>query len=222
MTADLREKALAHRHQIRHEQLSQHTRELQPLPQGTTVQVQNQTGPHANKWDISGIIVEVLDHQSYMVKMDGSGRVSKRNRRFLRPIKPYRYALLPSDLPSQAWQHAEPQPSHSSSNNSHYTGSTADKAGRPSNTAAQQERAVAGNTSGQLDYTDPWSEEVTMTDDDFNEGLLQAAYNVLTDEITDKMPEAIVKLPPIQLSKPDSAQRSSKRVKFAPKRLIAQ
>jgi hypothetical protein len=59
LTADLREKALARRHQIRHDQLSQHTRELQPLAQGVTVQVQNQTGPHANKWDTSGVIVEV-------------------------------------------------------------------------------------------------------------------------------------------------------------------
>ena len=117
LTADLREQALARHHQLRHDQLTQHTRELQPLNQGDTVQVQNQTGPHANKWDMSGVIVEVLDHQSYMVKMDGSGRTSKRNRRFLRPIKPHRHALLPAEPQPHAMIPAEPQPSPPSSSN---------------------------------------------------------------------------------------------------------
>ena len=103
----MRGRALARGHQLRHDQLTQHTKKLDPLNQGDTVQVQNQTGPHANKWDTSGVIVEVLDHQSYMVKMDGSGRTSKRNRRFLHPMKPYRHALLP----------AEPLPSPTSSSN---------------------------------------------------------------------------------------------------------
>ena len=53
------------------------------------VQVQNQAGPHKNKWEVSGTVVEVLGHEAYNVKMDGSGRVSRRHRGFLRPIVPY-------------------------------------------------------------------------------------------------------------------------------------
>ena len=34
-------------------------------------------------------MVETLDHEAYNVKMDGSGRVLKRHRRFLRPIVSY-------------------------------------------------------------------------------------------------------------------------------------
>ena len=64
---------------------------------GQTVQVQNQTGPYAKKWDLSGKVVEVLDYHSYLVKMDGSGRVSKRNRRFLKPIRTYREILADKD-----------------------------------------------------------------------------------------------------------------------------
>ena len=150
-----------------------------------------------------------------MVKMDGSGRTSKRNHKFLRPIKPYRHALLPT------------QPQHSPSSSSHITnhsntGPTADQAGRPSSTAAQQEVAADKSSTGQLPDTDTWSEEVSMTDAEFDDGLTQAVYNVLNDEITDKQPEAALKFPSIQLSEPDSAVRSTKRVKFSTKRLIEQ
>ena len=39
------------------------------------------------------MVVEVVGFDSYMVRMDGSGRISKRNRRFLRPVKPYQDML---------------------------------------------------------------------------------------------------------------------------------
>ncbi len=57
------------------------------------VQVQNRAGPHKNKWDVSGTVVEVLGYDSYNVRLDGSGRVTKRNRRYLRPILPYTRVL---------------------------------------------------------------------------------------------------------------------------------
>ena len=57
------------------------------------VQVQNQHGAHAHKWDLSGVIVEILGFDAYLVKLDGTGRVSKRNRRFLRPIRTYKSML---------------------------------------------------------------------------------------------------------------------------------
>ena len=71
-------------------------------------------------------------------------------------------------------------------------------------------------------YLPPLSEEVRMTNADFDDGLQQAVYNVVTDAITDIQPEAAVKFPSNQLSEPDSAVRSTKRVKFATKRLIEQ
>ena len=93
LTREAREKALAKRHEVRGEQWAEHTRGLAPLVVGTTVQVQNQTGPHKNKWDLSGTVVEVLEFEAYTVKMDGSGRLTKRNRKFLRLIVPYKTVL---------------------------------------------------------------------------------------------------------------------------------
>ena len=46
--------------------------------------IQNQTGPHPNKWDKSGFIVEVRGNDQYLVKVDGTGRLTLRNRRFIR------------------------------------------------------------------------------------------------------------------------------------------
>ena len=70
------------------EALKEHSRPLRPLAPGDRVFLQNQRGPHPTKWDRSGVIVEVLDHDQHRVKVDGSGRVTLRNRRFLRPYTP--------------------------------------------------------------------------------------------------------------------------------------
>ena len=58
-------------------------RTLHPLDRNARVWVQDQ---FSNKWNKSGTVIEPLDHRQYTVKMDGSGRLSKRNRRHLRPI----------------------------------------------------------------------------------------------------------------------------------------
>ncbi|KAJ8349086.1 hypothetical protein SKAU_G00276750 [Synaphobranchus kaupii] len=59
------------------------------------VRVQNQTGPYPNKWDRTGSVVEVRQHDQYVVKIDGSGRITIRNRRFLRKFSPVRNDLPP-------------------------------------------------------------------------------------------------------------------------------
>ena len=41
-------------------------------------------------------MVDVLEHNSYLVKMDGSGRVSKRRRAFLKPMTAYKDILAKS------------------------------------------------------------------------------------------------------------------------------
>ena len=63
-------------------------KEHEVLPVGTTVVCQNN---ESKKWDRTGCIVECLKFRQYLVRMDGSGRVSLRNRVHLRPtlIKPH-------------------------------------------------------------------------------------------------------------------------------------
>ena len=81
-----RERALAKRSVTNMERLSVGTRELQPLSVGDCVLVQNQMGNHPSKWDITGVVVEVKDFDQYVLKIDGSGRLTLRNRKFLRKI----------------------------------------------------------------------------------------------------------------------------------------
>ena len=50
------------------------------------VQIQNQKGNDPKRWNKSGKIVEKLDFDQYLVKVDGGGRLTRRNRRFLKKI----------------------------------------------------------------------------------------------------------------------------------------
>ena len=89
LTMERRELALARRHVKQEEMLTEHTKVLTNLKVSDVVMVQNQCGPHPLKWDKSGMVVEVLPHNQYKIRMDGTGRVSLRNRKFLKPITPY-------------------------------------------------------------------------------------------------------------------------------------
>ena len=70
------------------EKLNQHARYLPPMNPGDKCFVQNQAGPYAKKWHHTGTVAEVLPHDKYAIKMDGSGRVTHRNRRFIRKFTP--------------------------------------------------------------------------------------------------------------------------------------
>ena len=70
------------------EALRANTRPLRSLAAGDYVFIQNQLGLNPGKWDRSGIVVESLGHDQYLVKVDGSGRLTRRNRRFLRAYTP--------------------------------------------------------------------------------------------------------------------------------------
>ena len=70
------------------EALNEHVKVLKPLKIGDKCFIQNQTGPYPKKWHRTGTVVEVSDNNQYTIKIDGSGRVTKRNRRFLRELKP--------------------------------------------------------------------------------------------------------------------------------------
>ena len=88
-TLSAREEALRNRHMMAAERWSEHTRQLPQLKVGDTVRIQNQTGNYPRRWDKTGRIVEVRQHDQYMVRVDGSGRATLRNRRFLRQYTPY-------------------------------------------------------------------------------------------------------------------------------------
>ena len=88
-TLEAREEALRKRHMIAAERWSEHTRRLPQLAVGDQVRIQNQTGPHPLKWDKTGQVIEVRQHDQYVLRTDGSGRVTLRNRKFLRKYTPF-------------------------------------------------------------------------------------------------------------------------------------
>ena len=83
-----REESLRNRHYKMSEKLSEHTQHLPPLKIGDCVRVQNQRGPHPTKWDRTGVVIEVRQFDQYIVRIDGSGRVTLRNRKHLRKYIP--------------------------------------------------------------------------------------------------------------------------------------
>ena len=89
MLREDREKALAKRAISNMEKLDRNCRVLPKLAVGDSVLVQNQVGNHPSKWDITGVVVEAGEHDQYIIRVDGSGRMTLRNRRFLRKITPY-------------------------------------------------------------------------------------------------------------------------------------
>ena len=70
------------------ESLNAHSRPLRPLTLGERVFLQNQQGPNPTKWDRSGVVVESAGHDQYRVKVEGSGRITLRNHRFLQAYMP--------------------------------------------------------------------------------------------------------------------------------------
>ena len=230
-TAEMREKALAKRHLSCKTKLKSPSKNLKPLNVGDTVQVQNQRGNNANKWDYSGTVVEKLDFDAFNIKMNGSGRITKRNRRFLRPIIPFINDKKQVDANINS-------------------GQSADEAGRPRSDQLQatglQQTAAAKSTTVQLSEQDSakhnvqksvhnnHDQTVRMTDQEFDKGLSRAVRNVLN--VRD-IPQSVSKNPhqnkgtgpgralpcPRDLSPPISPTKArTKRVKFATKRYIAQ
>ena len=100
-----REEALRNRHMKALERLSEHTRRLPPLKVGDKVRIQNQIGNYPLKWDKTGCIIEVKQFDQYVVRVDGSRRVTLRNRKFLRKYIP---ALDPTPTASPQRQPAIP------------------------------------------------------------------------------------------------------------------
>ena len=97
IVADEREIALARKHIKDMERLEAHTKELGELEIGQSVSVQNQVGNKPRRWDKTGVVVEKgAGPRQYLVRMDGSGRISLRNRRFLRKCSSFADSPYPS------------------------------------------------------------------------------------------------------------------------------
>ena len=83
-----KEAALRQHYHRTTESLQEHSRPMPPLFVGDRCYVQNQNGAHPKRWDRFGTVMDTLGHDSYLIKVDGSGRLTQRNRRFLRKFLP--------------------------------------------------------------------------------------------------------------------------------------
>ena len=91
-----KENALRARFVKTSEKLNEHARFLKTISMGDRCFVQNQTGNYPKRWDRTGVVVEVGQHDQYAVKIDGSGRITIRNRRFLRKFEPATMDIQPA------------------------------------------------------------------------------------------------------------------------------
>ena len=87
ISQELRERLLSKSREQDGERLAKATRQLDELPVGTPVVIQNQTGRYPTKWDKTGVIVEIRPHNQLVIKVDGSRRLTLRNRRFVKELK---------------------------------------------------------------------------------------------------------------------------------------
>ena len=85
-----KEKAIHSRFVKTCEKLEEHAKELPPLREGDSVFIQNQNLAYGkpNKWDREGTIIQTGENDQYLVRVRGTGRVTLRNRRFLRKFSP--------------------------------------------------------------------------------------------------------------------------------------
>ena len=100
-----KEEALRARYVKTLENLTEHSRPLPSLEPGDHVMIQNQSGRFPKKWDKSGVVVEIKGNDQYTVKVAGSGRLTLRNRRFLR-----KYETHCKQAPEWGFMHPEKTP----------------------------------------------------------------------------------------------------------------
>ena len=94
--AEKRELAMKKRLCVGLERWSEKTRPQSQLSPGQAVYIQNQrgVGKAGKRWDRSGVVLEDNGYDKYTIKVDGSGRVIDRNRRYLRSFTPENSQLL--------------------------------------------------------------------------------------------------------------------------------
>lgn len=67
---------------------AEYTKRLSQLAVDNRVHIHNQTGPHPLKWVRTGTVIEVQQLDQYRIRVDGTGRVTLRNWKFLRRYVP--------------------------------------------------------------------------------------------------------------------------------------
>ena len=77
-----KEEALRERFHKTAERLNGHARQLPDLGVGDRCYEQNQMGNHPKRWDRSGTVIDLSNRDSYVIKVDSTGRLTRRNRRF--------------------------------------------------------------------------------------------------------------------------------------------
>ena len=94
--AEKRELAMKKRLNFGLERWSEKTRPQSQLSPGQAVYIQNQrgVGKASKRWDRSGVVLEDNGFDKYTIKVDGSGRVIDRNRKYLRSFTPEQSQLL--------------------------------------------------------------------------------------------------------------------------------
>ena len=85
-----KERALCSRFSRNSSDVDQRSRPLSPLHVGEKCLLQNGHGNHPKKWGLSGEIMEVLPHHKYLIQVDGSRRLTTRNRKFIKSYIPDR------------------------------------------------------------------------------------------------------------------------------------
>ena len=97
-TLDKREEALRIRHVEAEKRWPTGTKLLPPLKVGDAIRVQNQVGHHPLECDRTGVITDVRQFDQYAIRVDGSGRATLRNRKFLRRIVPVKPPRTPTSI----------------------------------------------------------------------------------------------------------------------------
>ena len=95
-----REDCFLRRHYTKSEKLDAPAKALKELHEGDKVYIQDQSGPTPKRWNKSGIIIQSLPFDSFLIKVDGSNVITKRNRKFLRQFVPFNPSSMNADSTS--------------------------------------------------------------------------------------------------------------------------
>ena len=93
VSQELKKMMMTKSREVDGEKSARNTRSLQSLPMGTPAAIQNQSGRYPTKWDKTGVIMEVRPQEQIVVKVDGSRRLTLRNRRFVHELDPRKTSL---------------------------------------------------------------------------------------------------------------------------------
>ena len=187
-----REEALRNRHMKMAERLTEHTQRLPPLKVGDKVRIQNQTGPHPTKWDKTGTVIEVRQFDQYLTKVDGSGRATLRNRKFLRQYVP---AITQENIhtyhvPTLTFGYKSDNPNHETTPK-HGNNRENQTPNEPENLAWSQKHSTEDPPPEPITSTQPTSPPQTMSREQSNPQPTPVTIQTSDDP---KTPRAILRL----------------------------